>query len=108
MSTIPTELTGTLKAWFTGGMGPHSLTYKDVLGHLSYTNQDMSTAGWSVCGEADITLRLLPEDALIGAKVDSLRAELTKVRADAIARETAITQQINTLLAIGYAGEVTP
>jgi len=108
MSTIPTELKATLKAWFTGGMGPQNLSDVDVASQLSYTDQDMTSAGWSVCGEADITVRLLGEDELIGAKVESLKAELTKVRADAAARETAITQQINTLLAIGYAGEVTP
>ena len=108
MSTIPTELKATVKAWFTPYMGPEDLSAEDAVARIAYTTHDMTSEGWSRCGEADITVRLLGEDELIGAKVASLKAELTKVRADAMLRETAITQQINTLLAIGYAGEVTP
>jgi len=108
MKKLPAELKGELTAWFTGSMGPHSLLDEDVLSRVQFCDHDMSSVGWSLCGTASITLYPMDQDALIGSKVDSLRAELTKVRADATSRETEITQQINTLLSIGYAVEVAP
>ena len=111
MATIPTEIKGTVKAWFTSRtlLGPQDLAERPperVLSSLGFYDKDMTGAGWSLVGDADITIRLIPQEQMIDSKVDSLKKELEKVRADATARETEITAQINTLLAIGYAGDI--
>lgn len=62
--------------------------------------------GYIYVGEADVTLRMIDQQADIANKVDALRAEQTRTLADARARVTSIEANIQKLLAIDY--EATP
>lgn len=55
---------------------------------------------WTFVGKATITLELPTEQALGGAKVEALSAELRDVRAKLYSEETRIKAKINELLAI--------
>ena len=67
---------------------------------LHVSNADMSEYGYSYVGTAEVTITLNDPDTIVGDKVKSLRAEATKVQADAQAAVTRIQRQINELLAI--------
>ena len=67
---------------------------------LHVSNADMSEYGYSYVGTAEVTITLNDPDTIVGDKVSSLRAEATKVQADAQAAVTRIQRQINELLAI--------
>jgi hypothetical protein len=59
-------------------------------------------AGWVYVGEAEVTLRLIDDKALVASKVDALRAEATQLQAETEAKLVEITRKINTLLAIEH------
>lgn len=59
-------------------------------------------ADWTYVGKAVITVEIPSVDAIIGAKVDSLKAQVKAIRADAEAKVNFIESQINNLLAIEY------
>ena len=65
---------------------------------LNFT--DFAMTEWSIVGMAQVTVTLNDPDTIVGDKVKSLRAEATKVQADAQAAVTRIQRQINELLAI--------
>lgn len=58
--------------------------------------------GYTIVGEATITMTLHDKDKLIDAKVDSLKAQLQKTQADAEVACNRIREQINSLLALEY------
>ena len=58
--------------------------------------------GWTRVGKAVITVEIPSVDTIIGAKVDSLKAQVKAIRADAEAKVNFIESQINNLLAIEY------
>lgn len=60
--------------------------------------------GYMLVGVADITLRLRPPEALAESQIATLRAQKQAVLAEAQNKATAIERQIQTLLAIDYAG----
>lgn len=56
--------------------------------------------GWTRVGTATITVELVDEEEMVANKIDSLRQEITRVRADAHAKETHLEGKIQQLLAI--------
>lgn len=97
-------LTSKTKAWITpySMIGPADLrTMKNADG-LSFHSHDMTKAGWTYAGEAEITIQFVDEKTLVGNKVEALRNELAAVRAKAQADAIRIESKINDLLAIGY------
>ena len=100
----PRVISGKLPAWFTSEwVGPDDLhgSPKDAIGKLSFfIFSDTPPSGWSLAGDAEITVTLDNEKTLIANKVDALRRELQKVRADASVTETLIESKIQNLLAI--------
>lgn len=103
MATVTTKT----KAWLTkySATTPQQLAAGKTDG-LIYSDADMTSEGWSVVGEAEITVTLFSHDQLIANKVDALRAEAKSVRAAATARVTQIESQIQNLLAISFDGAV--
>lgn len=71
-----------------------------VVGDLFYSTSDMSHHGWSKVGPATITLEIPEDDQLINNKVDALRKEITKTRADAEVKAKHLEKQVQQLLAI--------
>lgn len=63
---------------------------------------DMSEHGWTKVGTAVITLQLIDRDALVLNKIEALKAEAKKTRADAAVRCNEIETQIQNLLAITH------
>ena len=98
-----TIITGTVKAWATeySEFNPRALD-KATTDMLSFTNGDMAKHGYTLVGEAEITVKLMDHDTLIGNKVEALRAEAANIRAEATMKCTRIEEQINQLLAIEY------
>lgn len=99
MKTVTTAA----KAWITSGstINHKSLLSGDAEG-LVYSNANMTAHGWTLAGEAEITIHLVDERELIDNKVDALKEEAKNIRAEATARCTKIEGQIQELLAITY------
>ncbi len=97
-------ITATVPAWLPGHNSPESLLGDDLdaVNALSFVSYDMKASGYTLVGEAQITVHIQGEDKLIEAKVETLRAEKTKVLAEAERKSTEIERQIQTLLAITY------
>ena len=69
---------------------------------LQYTTPNNIPDGWTLVGEATVTLELIDQDAIVSNKVESLRAELQQHRADAHVAQKHLEDQISKLLAISY------
>lgn len=103
-------ITAKISAWLTG----NSLTPKElldgeparVINGLGYSLHDMTGSGWSLVGEAEITLIIPDENALIANKVEALKHEKASVLAQAQLRATLIEGQIQELLCIEFKPEV--
>lgn len=93
---------GVIKAQVSSTYGPTELNGDDkmALRCLTFMDGDMSEHGYSVVGTAEVKVTLFDEDKMVSTKVESLRAEAKKVKADAAARVTNIERKINQLLAI--------
>ena len=74
----------------------HNLTCWDLDGHIE---------GWTLVGTAEVSITLDAPDKMISNKVDALKVELTKTKADAEAKCNFILGQINNLLAIEFKPE---
>ena len=74
----------------------------DLISRLYYANDDAVPEGWTLAGEAHITVKLVDQDTLISNKVESLRAELQQHRADSHVVQQRLEAQIGKLLAISY------
>lgn len=98
-------ITARTKAWFiTDSDGPEDLHGDPVraVSTVSYYAGDMTAYGWSLVGEAEITLYVDHEDTLIDNKVAALRQELKNVLGEAQLKATEIEGRIQKLLAISY------
>lgn len=96
-------ITGTVKVWLTNDhYGPDDIKRdgSKCIGKLGYFNGDMTLSGWTQIGEADITLRLVSDDAMVANKVSALREEIKSVRAEAEATVTRLEGRVQQLLAI--------
>jgi hypothetical protein len=104
MDDMSRTLSGKTKAWITqhSTIGPKDLLDEKVIGALAYHSDDMSKYGWTLVGEAEITLHIADEKTLVDNKVAALREELKNVRAEAQAKATRLESQINDLLALTY------
>lgn len=96
-------ITGTVKAWFTNDWyGPEELKRDGIkaVGFLGYSNSDMSTHGWTCIGTAEITITLVDQNQMVANKVEALRKEITKTRADAEMKARGLEEKVQQLLAI--------
>ena len=97
-------ITGTVKTWLPSYYSRRDLERSpdQVVAFLGYSATDMTEHGWTIVGEARITVTLLDERTIVQGQVDVLRAEQAKVRADATAKATELERKIQQLLAIDY------
>lgn len=96
-------VTSKTKAWIPehSSISPKDLLAGNLQG-LIYTTSDMVSVGWTLAGEAEITLYFVGERDLIDNKVAALKEEAKNIRAEATAKCTKIEGQIQELLAISY------
>lgn len=96
-------ITGTIKVQISKYTTLEQLQSDDdaaVFDRLNLTDCDMTEYGHSVVGSATVTVTLNDPTTIISDKVESLRAEAKKVKADAHAAVIRIERNINELLAI--------
>ncbi len=102
MSTI----TGKLNAYVTEYSSLRPEDFKEptdkMIRSLYYSTPGNVPEGWTLAGEATITVELVDTNALISNKVDALKAQLQKHRADSHVTEKRLEDQISKLLAISY------
>lgn len=97
-------ITGEVFAYLTDNSGPEDLREHGI-GALKFSNYGgMASSGWTMVGKATVSVEIPDERTLVENKVDSLKAEATKLRAETEARLTEIDRKINTLLAITFEG----
>lgn len=99
-------ITGTVKVWLsqysTITQDELANGAPDLVGCLHYSNADLSSGGWTIVGQADITIRLADAKTIVENKVASLRAELATTKAEAYQKELRIESKIQSLLAIEF------
>lgn len=95
-------ITGTIKVQIGKYTSLDDLKADDakLFGALVFMETDMGEHGYSVVGEAAVTVTLNSIDKVCADKVDALRAEVKRVQADAQRTVTGLTRKISELLAI--------
>lgn len=96
---------GSLKAWLPDHsyLRPDQLHTEAALNQLVFASQDMKSSGWTYVGDADISVTLiLTPDELIASKIETLKAQADKIKADAFVEVARLEDQIQQLLAINY------
>ena len=99
-------ITGKVNAYMTKYSGMRLEDFKtptaDLISRLQYTTPNNLPDGWTLVGEATVTIEFIDQDAIICNKVESLRAELQQHRADSHVTQIRLEDQIAKLLAINY------
>ncbi len=82
-----------------------AMSQEELVGRLHAYDLDGHIEGWTLVGTAEVSITLDAPDKMIANKVDALKVELTKTKADAEAKCNFILGQINNLLAIEFKPE---
>ncbi len=102
------KVTGTLKAWLPeySCLKPEDLHTEKAIDSMVFSACDMKDSGWTYVGNATIAVdMILTHDQLIASKIETLKAQQTKVRAEAQERVNQLEGMIQNLLAISYVAE---
>lgn len=89
------------------GFGPGNLPTEKNVHHLMVIQKESvkfwKEQGYSVFGTANVEYQIEDDvEKLVAEKVDSLKAEAKKIRAEAQVRVNAIEEKVKQLLAISY------
>lgn len=107
----PAKITATTKVWTTSKYFnmEHVLELlkegktQSAVDCLNFTNSNMSDCeDWVEVGFAEVTVTLFSRDEVVSKELDSLNAQLQKVRAENQQRENAILDRISKLQALDY------
>lgn len=99
-----------VKTWIPdwSHIGPTELAELKDASRLAFTTHCMKSAGWTYIGDATIRVEVITDtDTLVANKVEALRGQVEKIRADAHLECSRLEDQIQQLLAITYQPEVT-
>jgi len=102
------KVIGTLKAWLPDhcNLSPEQVGTPAALESLVFTRHDMRGSGWTYVGEATITVDLvLTTEQLVASKIETLKVQQDRVRAEAQERVNHLEGMIQNLLAITYTPE---
>lgn len=103
-------ITATMPAWLANEWTSPEELYGDdqqkVAELLAYYKMECAPHDWVRVGTATLIVELFDRDELIASKADSIRAEIQKTQADAVVKVNALTEKLNSLLAITYKPEV--
>jgi hypothetical protein len=111
----PITITATVAAWLPAYHKPHELLaavragqYTSAINKMGFYGEpgQGSFGDWVRVGEADITVRLIPENEQVALAVKQLQAELEKTRTAWLERQRQILEQIQNLQAITFDAEV--
>lgn len=102
------NIAGKLKAWLPeySTLRPDQVNDPAALEHMVFSRHDMRGSGWTHIGDATIVVDLIlsPEE-LIASKIETLKAQQTRVRAEAQERVNELEAMVQSLLAITYTPE---
>jgi hypothetical protein len=93
------------KAWLAewSDIGPAELAELKDATRLHFCNHDMTSSGWTYIGTATISVEVITDtETLVANKVEALRGEVQKIRAEAQVKASRLEDQIQQLLAITY------
>jgi hypothetical protein len=102
------NITGTLKAWLPdhSNLKPEQLHTEAALNALAFSSFCMRKTGWTYVGEATITVDILLEpEELVASKIETLKAQQTKLREEVQEKLNVLEDKIQNLLAITYVAE---
>ncbi len=102
------NVTATMKAWLPeySSLKPEDLHTEKAVDSMVFSTCDMRDSGWTYVGDATIKVNLvLTPDQLIASKIETLKAQQTKVRAEAQEQVNRLESMIQNLLAISYVAE---
>lgn len=102
------QITGTVKTWLPewSSLSPEQLQTPEAISEFVFSRSDMRDSGWTYIGEATITVDVvLRPDELIASKIETLKAQQNKVRAEAQERVNQLEAMVQNLLAISYTPE---
>lgn len=102
------NITGSLKAWLPDhiNLHPEQVGTPEALESLVFTRHDMRNSGWTYVGEATIAVDfILTTEQLIASKIETLKTQQDKVRAEAQERLNHLESMIQNLLVITYTPE---
>ena len=102
------NVTATMKAWLPeySSLKPEDLHTEKAVNEMVFSTVDMKGSGWTHVGNASITVDLiLTPDQLIASKIETLKAQQNKVRAEAQERVNQLEAMVQNLLAITYTPE---
>jgi hypothetical protein len=105
----PITVTGTVRAWLTSTADDFPALLEQiktkpeaVVSQLGFSAHDMALGSypWTEIGTAEITVTLMPRDAVANAQVKTLQAELQNERAESMQRQNRILDRISKLQAL--------
>jgi hypothetical protein len=102
------NVTATLKAWLPeySCLKPEDLHTEKAVNEMVFSACDMRRSGWTHVGNATITVDLiLTPDQLIASKIETLKTQQAKIRAEAQERVNELEAMVQNLLAITYTPE---
>ncbi|RYF29808.1 MAG: hypothetical protein EOO23_06565 [Comamonadaceae bacterium] len=103
MSAASKPITGKVGVWVLSCItGPQDLVgqpSETVMPRLHFSSVDMGDS-WTKVGEADVTVSLFSEKAMVEHQVATIRKAIVRVKADAQKQATELNQQLQSLLAI--------
>ena len=102
------NVTATMKAWLPeySSLKPEDLHTEKAVDSMVFSTCDMRDSGWTYVGDATIKVNLvLTPDQLIASKIETLKAQQTKIRAEAQEQVNRLESMIQNLLAISYVAE---
>lgn len=103
-----TNITGKLKAWLPeySSLRPDQINTPEAIEQMVFTKHDMRDSGWTYVGEAIIAIDvILSPEQLIASKIETLKAQQNKIRAEAQERVNQLEAMVQNLLAISYTPE---
>jgi hypothetical protein len=92
------------RAWITphSSISPQELLNGERIEALALSSANMESCGWTLVGDAELTVHLLDERKMVDNKVEALREEAKAIRAEATAKCAHIEGQIQNLLALSF------
>lgn len=102
------DITGKMKAWLPeySSLRPDQLNTPEAIDAMVFSLCDMRDSGWTYVGDATITVDvILKPEELIASKIETLKAQQNKIRAEAQERVNQLEAMVQNLLAISYTPE---
>jgi hypothetical protein len=104
------KINGTTKAWlgkYTSLSVANNPSDDMIINEISFSKADMSMNGWTLIGEATVSLNMISNEEIINSKIATLKAEKQKIQADAFVQANELEEEISKLLYISDKSNLT-